>query len=97
MAQMEAGIRRKLRPQTLDRLEQKPCIFSAAKAGLPGPGCGMIDGGDAVADRLSVAVDQRHIDGKIDAGARHHLPLERITMQIDDARKDQKAAGIEAK
>ncbi len=56
----------------------------------------MIDGGDAVGDRLPVAVEQRHIDRKIDAGARHHLPLERIAMQVDDARQHQETAGIEA-
>ena len=34
--------------------------------------------------------------GKIDAGARHHLPLERIAMQVDDARQHHQAAGIDA-
>ena len=56
----------------------------------------MIDGGDPVADRLPVAVEQRHIDREIDAGARHHLPLERVAMQIDDARQHQEAAGVDA-
>ena len=56
----------------------------------------MIDGRDPVADRLPVAVDQRHIDRKIDAGARHHLPLEGVAMQIDNARQNQQAAGIDA-
>ena len=51
--------------------------------------------GDAVGDRLAVAVDQRHIDGKIDAGARHHLPLEGIAMQVDDARQHQQVAGVD--
>jgi hypothetical protein len=45
----------------------------------------MIDGRDAVGDRLPVAVDQRDVDRKVDSGARHHLPLERIAMQIDNA------------
>jgi hypothetical protein len=48
--------------------------------------------GDAVGDRLPVAVDQRDVDREIDARPRHHLPLERIAMQIDDARQHQKAA-----
>ncbi len=80
VAQMESGIRRKLWPHRFDRLEQQPGIIAAPKPGLPGPCRGMIDGGDAVADRLPVAVGQRHIDGKIDAGARHHLPLECVAM-----------------
>jgi hypothetical protein len=50
---------------------------------------------DAISDGLTVAVDQGHIDRKIDPGARHHLPLERIAMQIDDSGKNQQAAGIE--
>ena len=44
---------------------------------------------DLFIDGLPVAVDQRHIDRKIDTRARHHLPLERIAMQIDDARQHQ--------
>jgi hypothetical protein len=39
---------------------------------------------------------KRTIDRKIDAGARHHLPLEGIAMQIDNARQHQQAAGIDA-
>ena len=97
VAQMEAGVGRELRPQALDRLEQLPGIVAAAQARLPGPGRGVKDRGDAVADRLPVAVDQRHIDREIDAGARHHLPLECIAMQIDDARQHQQAAGIDAR
>ena len=57
----------------------------------------MIDGGDAVADRLPVAVDERDIDGKIDAGARHHLSFERVAMQIDDARQHHETARIDFK
>ena len=96
VAQMEAGVGGELRPHLLDRLQQFPRIVRAAQAGLPRPGRGVIDGRDAVADRLPVAVDQRHIDRKIDAGARHHLPLEGIAMQIDNARQHQQAAGIDA-
>src|SRR5712672_970709 len=54
---------------------------------VPGPGRGVIDRGDSVADSLPVAVDQSYIDGKIDTRAGHDLPLERIAMQIDDARQ----------
>src|ERR1700722_12067275 len=94
---MEAGVGGQLRPQGLDRLKQSPRIISAAKARFPGPCRGVTDGGNSVADGLPVAVDQCHIDGKIDAGARHHLPLERIAMQIDDARQHQQATCIDAK
>jgi len=45
-----------------------------------------------VSDRLSVAVDQGHIDRKIDTGAGHHLSLERVAMQVDDSRQHQQAA-----
>ena len=96
VAQVEAGVRRELRPHRLDRLEQLPRIVAAAQARLPRPGRGVKDRGDAVGDRLPVAVDQRHVDREIDAGARHHLPLEGIAMQVDDARQHQQAAGIEA-
>ncbi len=97
MAQVEAGVRRELRPQGLDGLEQLPCIIRAAQARLPRPGCGVKNRGDSVADSLPIAVDQCYIDGKIDAGTGHDLALERIAMQIDDARQPQEPACIEAK
>ena len=68
VAQMEAGIGRQLRPQGLDGLQQIPRILRAAQARLPRPCRGMKNRGDAVSDRLLVAVDQGHIDRKIDAG-----------------------------
>jgi hypothetical protein len=92
---MEAGVGGELRPHLLDRFQQAPGIIGTAQAGLPRPGRGMIDGCDAVRDRLPVAVDQCDVDRKIDPGARHHLPLERIAMQIDNARQHQQAAGID--
>jgi hypothetical protein len=52
---------------------------------------------DAISDGLSVTVNQRYIDGKTDTGARHHLSLEGVAMQIDDPRQHQQIAGIETK
>src|SRR6266403_2182528 len=95
MAQMEAGIRCELRSQGLDRLKQMPRILRAAQARLPRPGRGMKDRGDAISDCLAVAVGQGNVDGKIDAGAGHHLSLERVAMQIDDSRQHQQVAGID--
>ena len=68
VAEMEAGVRRQFWPQDLDIFEQLAGIIGAAQAGLPRPGRGMKDRGDAVCDRLPVAVDQRHIDGKSTPG-----------------------------
>jgi len=51
--------------------------------------------GDAISDGLPVTVDQRYIDGKIDTGARHHLSLERVAVQIDYPGSNQQATGIE--
>ncbi len=92
---MKAGVRRQSRPQSLDRLEQQPGVIAAAKAGLPRPGGGVKHRGEAVGDGLPVAVDERDIDGEADAGAGHHLPFERIAMQVDDSRQDRQAAGID--
>src|SRR6476646_5957541 len=57
----------------------------------------MKHGGDAVADRLPVAVGKRDVDREIDPGARHDLPFERIAMEVDDARQYPKAARIDIK
>src|SRR3954452_4848263 len=51
--------------------------------------------GDAVADRLAIAVGERHVDPKVDPGARHHLSLEGIAMQIDDSRQHQQVARVD--
>ena len=96
VAQMEAGVGRKLRPHRFDRFQQASRVVAAAQAGLPRPGGGVIDGRDAIADRLPIAVDKRNVDREIDAGARHHLPLERVAMEIDDSRQHQQAIGIDA-
>jgi hypothetical protein len=53
--------------------------------------------GDAVADRLAIAVGERHIDREVDTGTRHHLPLEGIAMQIDDAGQHQQVARVDRK
>jgi hypothetical protein len=97
MAQEEAGIRRQLRPQGLDGLKQSRCIVAASQARFPGPCRGVKNRGDAISDGLPVTVDQRYIDGKIDTGARHHLSLERVAVQIDYPRQHQQTAGIETK
>lgn len=95
VAQVEAGIRGQLRPQRLDPLEQLPRIVGAAQPRLPGPGRRVIDRGDAIGDCLPVAVEQRHVDGKIYARTWHHLPLEGIAVQIDDFRQNLDAACID--
>jgi hypothetical protein len=46
----------------------------------------MKDGRDAVADGLPVAVGERHVGGEINPWPRHHLALEGVAVQIDDAR-----------
>ncbi|MGY4355452.1 hypothetical protein ACVW0J_001945 [Bradyrhizobium sp. i1.7.7] len=79
----------------LDRLHQGARIAGAAQARLPRTGRGVKDGGDAVADRLAVTVGERDVDREVDAGARHHLALEGIAMQIDDAGQHQQVARID--
>ena len=83
---MKAGVGAELRPHRLDRVEQPPGVVAAAQARLPRPGGGVKHRGDAVGYRLPVAFGQRDVDRKIDAGARHHLPLEGVAMDVDDAR-----------
>ena len=50
----------------------------------------MKDRGDAVGDRLPVAFQERDVDRKSDARPRHHLPLERVAVNVDDAREGRK-------
>lgn len=53
--------------------------------------------GDAVGDCLPVAVGECDVDRKINAGSRHHLPPERIAVNIDDPRQDRQASRIDTK
>src|SRR5271165_232067 len=52
--------------------------------------------GDAVGNCLSVAFAERHVEWKIDARPGHHLPFERVAVNIDNPGQDPKAAGIDA-
>jgi len=98
MTQVEAGVRRELRPQSLDGFEQMPCIIATAKAGLPGPGGGVKNRRDAISDCLPVRYRPAATSiGKIDPGRGMILPLERIAMQIDDFQATPADAGVEAK
>lgn len=93
--QMEAGVGGELWTLPLDCLHQAARIIAAAQARLPRTGRGVKYRGDAVADRLAVAVGERNVDREVDAGARYHLPLEGIAVQIDDAGQDQQIACID--
>lgn len=95
VAQVKAGVGGELRALPFDRLHQAARIAGAAQARLPRTGRGVKNRGDAVADRLAVAVGERDVDREIDPGARHHLSLEGIAMQIDDARQDQQIARLD--
>jgi len=95
VTEMKARIRREPRPQRLHRFEQSARIVAAAKTRFPRPCRGMKDRCDAVADRLAVAIDKRDIEGEVGARARHHLPLEGVAMQIDDARQRQEAPRVQ--
>ena len=52
--------------------------------------------GDAVRHHLPVGIDECHVDREIDAGPRHHLPLETVAMDVDDAGQNQQAGGVDA-
>ena len=51
--------------------------------------------GDAVGEQLRLGVAQRDVGREIDAGPRLHLPLERVAVDVDDARQHQQAGRIE--
>ena len=93
--QMTVRVGAERRPQGLDIAHQGARIVGAAQARLPRPGDAVKDRGDAIGDRLAVAVHQRDVDGKADAGPRHQLPLEGIAMNIDDAGQDIEPARVE--
>jgi len=95
VTKMVAGVGAKPRPQPLDAVKDRPRILRSAQASLPRPGHAMEDGGDAVGERLSIAFKQCHVEGKSDSRPRHHLPLERVAVHVDDPGEDQKARGID--
>ena len=50
---------------------------------------------NAVGDDLTVGIDQRQIDRKIHARARHHLALESVAVHVDNARQQDQVFGVE--
>jgi hypothetical protein len=46
----------------------------------------VIDGGDAAGDELAVKFVDGHLEGEIGAGTRRDFLLERIGVEIDEAR-----------
>ena len=89
IAQMQARIAGKPRPQPFQCIHQGAKCVASAKPRFPGICHGMESGGDAVGDELSVGVGQRDVDAKADAGSRHDLTLEGIAVEIHDARKEK--------
>jgi hypothetical protein len=51
---------------------------------------------DAVGQHLPVGIDERDVEVEADARPRHHLPLEGIAMNVDDARQHDEAVSIDA-
>ncbi len=51
--------------------------------------------GDAVRDDLAVGIDERDIEREVDTRPRHHLALERVAVNIDNARQQHQALGVD--
>ena len=95
MPKVVAGVGAEPRPQALDAVENRARILGPAQAAFPRPGHAMKDGRDAVGDGLPIAFEQRNVDRKSHSRPRHHLSLEGVAMDVDDAGKDQKAARVD--
>ena len=94
VAQMETGIGRKLRPQ--DSIASSNCLALSALR-RPGSQDQVVPWNTVVMPLLiacrSLSITPHRSENRHRAG--HHLPLERIAMQIDDARQHHRSAGID--
>src|SRR5262245_7140628 len=95
MAQMKSCIGGEPRFQQLDCCQDRAGILNAAQARLPRARHTMEHGGDAVSDRLSVAVYKGNVERDINARARHDLPLTSVAMNVDNARQQQEPSGVQ--
>jgi hypothetical protein len=96
VAQMKARVGAQPRAQRRDAGQHAVGIVGAAQARLPRPGHAMEHRGDAVGERLPVAVEERDVHGEVDARPRHHLPLECVAMDVHDAGQHHEAVGLDA-
>jgi len=92
--EMKPGIRRKARTQSFHRGQNAASVLRPTQPRLPRPGDTVENGGDAVRDGLAITFDQRDVEGHRNAGTRHDLPLEGVSMNIDDSGKDSETPRI---
>ena len=83
--QMHPHVAGTARPGGIERVEQGGPGGQAAQPRFPGQGDAEKGGGDAAGEQLRLGFRQRDAHGEIDAGPRLDLPLEGITVQVDDA------------
>lgn len=80
-----------------DRVEKFfACIGRRCAGSAPTTRSWRENGGDAVTDRLPVAVGKRHVDWKIDTWTRIICRSECIAVQIDNARQDKETVRVDA-
>lgn len=51
---------------------------------------------DAVGNHLPIGIEERNVQRHLHAGPRHDLALKGVAMNVDDARKQKQAAGVES-
>jgi hypothetical protein len=93
--QVKPGVSGEPRPQLLECPQDGVRILRPAQARLPRPGDAVKHRGDAVGDRLPVAVAERDVERKTDARPRHHLPLEGVAVNVDDPGQDQQPRRVD--
>src|SRR5262249_6818827 len=96
VAQVKSRVRRQFRPQSFQHIENAACIVGIAQSRLPRPCHAVKDGRYAVGDGLSIALQEGDVQGKMHPRTRHHLALESIAMDIDDAGKNEQPFCIDA-
>ena len=70
-----------------------PAGLDRAQARLPSQRKGVIGTGDAIGGQLAVCFQKGRIEGQGDTGARHHLTLECIAVDIDEGRGQDHPGG----
>jgi hypothetical protein len=93
-ANMNTVINERMRLVVINCFHNRHCLLKAAQARLPRNRNSMECGSNSIHGQLPVGIEHGDIKGEQGIGARHHLALKGITMDVHDSWQNQATASF---